>query len=158
MHCDNYSGFDLSQALSPLRGYPVSVVYFHSEISDWVGRLAIDCGANQITGWIEKDPAVGPGWASNEIYSFDGVVLNDIAGIEGVHLITEWTNPNCIDVGRLPVAPVYNTHGNIDIGTIQALGAAQLPICDTDYADFFPWLNLGGSIEKFAEISGEVCV
>ena len=156
MHCDNYTGFDLSQALDPPRGYPVSVVCFHSEVSDSVGRLEIDSGANQITGWIEKDPAAGPGWASNAIYSFDRVALDDIAGTQGADLITEWLVPNCILDRRLPAAPVYNKHGNIDIGTVEALRAAQEPVCDTDYGCYLPRPDLGGWVEQFFEISGEV--
>lgn len=158
MHCDNYTRFDLTCALAPPHGYPVSVVCFHSEVSDSVGQLMIDTDANQITDWFEKDPAAGPGWASNAIYSFDEVALDDIAGAQGTDLITEWLVPNCIDDGRLPAAPVYNTHGNIDIGTVEALRAAQVPVCDTDFVRYLPRPDLGGWVERFYEISGEVCL
>jgi len=157
MHCDNYTGFNLSQALAPPPGYPVSVVCFHSEVSDSVGRLEIDSSANQITGWMEKDPSAGPGWASNAIYSFDRVALDDIVGTQGADLISEWMIPNCIQSERFSANVVYNTCGNIDIGTIEALRAAQTPVCDTDYQSYFPQPDLGSWVESFSEVSCEVC-
>ena len=156
LHCDNYTGFDLAEILEPRLGYPVAIVGFYSPTSDLVGRLVVDENSRQIVDWIEKDPAAGPGWASNAIYSFDKYALAHIVKAEGFDLINEWLIPQCVRGGCWPACIIYNHDGNIDIGTEAALRAAQRSVCSFDYQTYIPRLNTNGWAKNFFEISLEL--
>ena len=152
MHCDNYTAFDVAGILAATEEFPVSVVGFYSDSSDSVGRLVVDESNRQIVGWIEKDPTLGAGWASNAIYVLRRPAISSIAQTNGSDLVNDWLIPESIGAKNCPAGILYNATGNIDIGTVAALRAAQKQVCKTDFTEFIPATGTLGWVEDFFAI------